>query len=145
VIYIYSFIVFFLVCIGFIDAKTFYIPNKLLLCLLGSVILYTIFFWDSIFFVHQILGFLGGFWLFFLIYKIVGGMGYGDVKFSAVLGFTLGIYYWFFAMLFAVFSAMTVFIFLYLKKRWTAKTKIPFGPFISFGGIIMIVTRLLQI
>lgn len=81
----------------------------------------------------------------FLIYKIVGGMGYGDVKFSAVLGFTLGIYYWFFAMLFAVFSAMTVFIFLYLKKRWTAKTKIPFGPFISFGGIIMIVTRLLQI
>ena len=142
---LYSLKIFLLVYIGFVDVKTLYIPDKLLGYLFIVAIIYTIFAWNLVIFMQQIIGLFCGFCLFFFVYKFVGGMGYGDVKFSALLGFTLGIYGWFVAMFLAVVSAVCIFIFLYLKGRWTVETKIPFGPFISFGGVVVIVTRLLWI
>lgn len=76
-----------------------------------------------------------GFTVMLIIFKLSsGGMGGGDVKFSAALGLWLGSKL-FSAILTASILAAIVAIFLYLKTH-NSKLEIPFGPFLSIGAII---------
>ncbi|MBI1364147.1 MAG: hypothetical protein GC134_09200 [Proteobacteria bacterium] len=71
-------------------------------------------------------------------YKLRGypGMGFGDVKFLALLGVWCGIISLPLILLVATFSAIPVF----MGHKWyfktTEPTPLPFGPFLAFGGLV---------
>lgn len=77
----------------------------------------------------------GGFFLMFAIFKISrGGLGGGDVKFCAALGFWLGekIFeaIFFSSILAAIFALLAA-----IKFR-DLKFELPFGPFLAAGALI---------
>lgn len=76
----------------------------------------------------------------FLLYQATGtrGMGFGDVKLAALLGFLLGLADGLIAIYFG-FLIGSVFglVLIFLKKK-TLKSKIAFGPFLLLGGLVMI-------
>lgn len=77
-----------------------------------------------------------GFLMMFLIFKLSrGGLGGGDVKFSAVLGLWLGDKIFSAIFLASVMAAVVAVIFL-IKFRDTKK-ELPFGPFLSAGSSII--------
>jgi leader peptidase (prepilin peptidase)/N-methyltransferase len=80
----------------------------------------------------------GGFF-FVAWYLKPGGMGFGDVKLAAVLGLFLGR-----GVAVAVFGALIagVCVGLFIMRRVGVasgrKTKVPFGPFLAFGGLLAV-------
>ena len=81
-----------------------------------------------------------GFLLMFIIYKISrGGIGGGDVKFSAVLGIWLGEDLFSAIFLASILAAIVAVIFL-IKFR-DIKKELPFGPFLSAGSFIIYVMK----
>lgn len=89
------------------------------------------------------------FLLFFLIFKLRGGMGFGDVKYAGVIGYVLGFQKALFACLAASLLGIAFFLVLHFvpihKKHipFKREMKIPFGPFLSFGLILCSIEKLL--
>ncbi|WP_203472052.1 prepilin peptidase [Dissulfurispira thermophila] len=80
--------------------------------------------------------FLGG-GLFYLIATLSrGGMGGGDIKLMAMVGAFMGWRAVFLTTFIGSLLGSLVGIFLMVFKGKGRKTKIPFGPFLSFGSII---------
>jgi leader peptidase (prepilin peptidase) / N-methyltransferase len=85
---------------------------------------------------NSILGMVTGF-LLLLIVAVVskGGMGFGDVKLYALLGFVLGfklvLLSFFFSTLFGAVIGGFALLFKIVKRR----QPIPFGPFIAAGTL----------
>ncbi len=80
--------------------------------------------------------FLGG-GLFYLIAILSrGGMGGGDIKLMAMVGAFMGWKAVFLTTFIGSLIGSLVGIFLMIVKGKGRKTKIPFGPFLSFGSII---------
>ena len=74
--------------------------------------------------------------LMFVIFKISGGgLGGGDVKFSAVLGLWLGEKIFSATFLASIFAA--IFTLIYFAKNHDKKVKLPFAPFLSAGSFIV--------
>ncbi|PLR75523.1 prepilin peptidase [Bacillus sp. V3-13] len=125
-----------LVVIVFItDIKYMIIPDKVLLVFAVIFLLERVFlpldpWWDSF------LGAAAGFGLLLLITVVSkGGMGFGDVKLFAVLGFATGtklvLLAFFLATLFgAVFGLIGM-----MAGKLEKKKPIPFGPFIGLGAL----------
>lgn len=118
------------------DVKYMLIPDKILLFFAGVFLLERIFiplspWWDSL------LGAAIGFTLLLVISMVSnGGMGGGDIKLYALLGFVLGtklvLMSFFFATLLGALIGM-IGIGVGLVER---KKPIPFGPFIATGTLI---------
>jgi len=66
------------------------------------------------------------------------GMGLGDVKFSPILGFGLGLYGSFFALLIASWVGAIFGVFLMLLGKINRKTPLPFGVFLSLGLLLTV-------
>lgn len=135
---IYCLVASALLTLAKIDLDTEIIPDRFHVIIggLGVVLLIADFQWWSVF--DSFIGFLvgGG---FFLLLAIVskGGMGGGDIKLMAALGFLLGwksilMVTW---IAFVVGAAISV-ILLVLKIKGR-KEMIPFGPFISLAAFIV--------
>jgi prepilin signal peptidase PulO-like enzyme (type II secretory pathway) len=88
------------------------------------------------------LGAVAGFTIFGGIswgfYKMRGypGMGFGDIKFLAMLGAWVNIMNLPLVLLLAAFSALPVFMGHKMIFKTTEPTPVPFGPFLAFGGLI---------
>lgn len=67
------------------------------------------------------------------------GMGFGDVKLSAMLGLILGYPGILFALYTAFLTGAMVGVILILTKNKTLKSKIAFGPFLLLGLLIAVV------
>ena len=80
-------------------------------------------------------GFLG-FLLIALAYP--RGMGGGDVKYAGLLGLLLGIPGVLLALWGAVVSGGLLAIYLLARRKKGRKDAIPFGPFMSLGGIVVL-------
>ncbi|GHH97186.1 prepilin peptidase [Neobacillus kokaensis] len=117
------------------DIHYMIIPDKILLWFAGIFLMERIIWpltpwWDSL------LGAVAGF-LLLLIVAIVskGGMGFGDVKLYALLGFVLGIKLvllsFFLSTLFGAVIGGAALILKIVKRR----QPIPFGPFIAAGTL----------
>ena len=129
----------FLIVIAWTDFKTLMIYDKILL----PMALVGIFFdacnllvnlQDAILF--SALGFI----LMFAVFKISrGGMGGGDVKFSAVLGIWLGEKI--FSAIFLASIIAAVFALIYFVKNRDKKIKLPFAPFLSAGSFIIYIMK----
>ena len=138
-----SFIIIF-----FIDLKHFMIPNVLTfpLMILGFVKSFDPNL-DSLFpnYINSLIGGLFGYgiiWLIIFFYKILRnkeGMGLGDAKLLAVIGFWFG---WV-ALPFVIFSSSIVALIYVLpsliNKSKKLSSEIPFGPYIIIGCIFYII------
>ena len=131
------FVVFatFLAIISIVDVKSKMIYDKILIPMAAVGIFFDLAGWlipiDEATFCAAT-----GFAMMYVVFKISGGgLGGGDVKFSAVLGIWLGTKI-FSAILIASVLAAVFGIFLYLKTR-DAKFEIPFAPFLAIGAILM--------
>jgi leader peptidase (prepilin peptidase) / N-methyltransferase len=117
------------------DINYMLIPDKILIWFAGIFLLERIFWplspwWDSL------LGAVTGFTLLLVIAIVSkGGMGFGDVKLYALLGFVLGfklvLLSFFFATLFGAVIGGFALLFKIVKRR----QPIPFGPFIAAGTL----------
>ncbi|QED48797.1 prepilin peptidase [Cytobacillus dafuensis] len=117
------------------DVTYMIIPDKVLVFFMGIFLLERIFiplepWWDSL------LGAAAGFLLLLLIAIISkGGMGGGDIKLFAVLGFVLG-----FKLVLLSFFIATLYGSLFgviglITGKLKRKNPIPFGPFIAAGTL----------
>ncbi|OLS41528.1 A24 family peptidase [Bacillus sp. MRMR6] len=117
------------------DIHYMIIPDKILIWFTGIFLLERIFvpltpWWDSL------LGAVTGFTLLLIIVLVSkGGMGMGDVKLYALLGFVLGfklvLLSFFFSTLFGAVIGGLALLFKLVKR----KQPIPFGPFIAAGTL----------
>ncbi len=116
-----------------IDIRTLRIPNVLVL--VGLLLLFCI---DSLLvprsLPHGVIAGGFAFALFWLIRKISGGMGYGDVKYSSFVAFYAGLRALPFVLLITAFTALSFAFYLVFFCGRSSKDRIPFAPFLSLGG-----------
>ncbi len=132
----YVVILSMLLIISFIDLDISIIPNRLVLVLLLWSIAWQMIHPD-ISIAAAGIGLLAGGGLFFLIAVLSkGGMGGGDIKLMAVLGFTAGWPLVLVVFLLAFILGAAVGLALMVIGKKTRRDPIPFGPFISLSFLI---------
>ncbi len=128
----------FLIVIAVYDLKHYLILDKVVVPVLGLVILHNLFLgWHALGF-----GLLSGFGIagFFLIqYLISRGrwIGFGDVKLGLLLGNLAGWPASLLVLLIAYFSGAIVGVVLIISGHKRLGSKLPFGLFLSFSAIIV--------
>ncbi|KPU28066.1 peptidase A24 [Caloranaerobacter sp. TR13] len=135
----YLFLTSLLVVISFIDYKHQIIPDSVLLFGFFITFIFKLLYYSKVELLNSILGLLiGG--LIFLIIAIVshGGMGGGDIKLIALLGFFFGLKHLLLLMFLSFLIGAFFSIMLLLLRIKDRKDFIPFGPFISIAAIITI-------
>ena len=138
----------FFIIIFFIDLKHFIIPNELTfpLIFIGFVKSFEPNLNQTIFpnYINSLIGGVFGYliiWLIILFYKKVrnkDGMGLGDAKLMAVVGFWFGWASIPFTIFISSFVALIFSIPSLIKKNKNMATQIPFGPYIIIGCIIYV-------
>ena len=138
----------FFIIIFFIDLKHFIIPNELTfpLMIIGFIKSFDPNLNQTIFpnYINSLIGGLVGYsiiWLIIFIYKKIRnkeGMGLGDAKLLAVVGFWFG---WV-SIPFVIFISSAVALILVipsiLNKSRKMSSEIPFGPYIIIGCILYV-------
>lgn len=126
-----------------IDYKLHLIPNMLLLILLacGAVNYGTIAFLDFSLFRYEIIMALLGCavcFIIFLIGKLIShnGMGMGDVKLAAVIGFMLGLDSTIGCLVWSLVIGAITGVVMMIAKKANRKTKLPFAPFFFVGTLL---------
>lgn len=117
------------------DIHYMIIPDKILIWFAGIFLLERIF-WQLTPWWNSLLGAVTGFVLLLIIALVSkGGMGGGDIKLYALLGFVIGfklvLLSFFFATLFGAVIGGLAMLFKIVKR----KQPIPFGPFIAAGTL----------
>lgn len=130
------------------DLKHFIIPDSFLVVLFLFSFIFSIIY-NSHLIIHSLFSALILAFPFFLIFLMSKGrwLGFGDIKYMAVIGFALGsgkglsaimVAFWIGALV-----SVAILMFQKLKfglpfitKRLTIKSEIPFGPFLSLGMTI---------
>lgn len=124
----------YLLVISICDIATLKIPN-----FITAITFVVIFVLDIIYFPKNIpMNLLCAclfFLLFFIILFITKGLGYGDLKVAALIGYCTGFFKTLAIFIYASMLGMLFFIF--VKIYWKNKIKkIPFAPFIAAGYVI---------
>ena len=138
----------FFIIIFFIDLKHFIIPNELTfpLMFIGFAKSFEPNLNQTIFpnYINSLIGGVFGYliiWLIIFFYKKVRnkeGMGLGDAKLMAVVGFWFGWVSIPFTIFISSFVALFFTVPSLLKKTRDMTTQIPFGPYIIIGCIIYV-------
>ena len=123
-----------LVAISATDIEHRIIPNRIVLPAAGIVLVANTLLHPSIAWAVAGLGAA----LFLLVAALAypGGMGMGDVKLALLLGFALG---WAVpvALMLGMLAAILPSLVLFARHgRAARKMRIPFGPFLAFGGVV---------
>lgn len=137
------FFLIILLIISVIDLKKLYIPNILSFALILLGVLYQGYFKEDL--AGSILGIAMYSIPFSILYGYVSDLldkevlGYGDVKLAMGIGSCIGFnsfekVYLFFMYSFLVGAVYAVYLLIKIKKR---DIQLPFGPFISISGCIM--------
>jgi len=128
------------------DIKSRQIPNKLILCMLGTwVLIVLIILLADInrvvaVLINSGLGLLSGGVIFMLVYLISQkGLGGGDVKFMAAAGLYLGLSSTMQSIFYGTLLAAITGVVLILLKKLKRKDKMPLAPFLLAGIIISII------
>ena len=138
----------FFIIIFFIDLKHYIIPNVLVfpLMFIGFLKSFDPNLNETIFpnYINSLIGGLFGYsiiWLIIFFYKKVRkkeGMGLGDAKLLAALGFWFGWVCIPFTIFFSSVIALIVVTPSLIKKKKDMTTQIPFGPYIIIGCVIYV-------
>ncbi len=131
-------ILFCFIVIFFTDLKYGIIPDEALIILFFLVLIINLLFNNHFIITYIISGF-SSFAFFLILYLLTRGkgMGFGDVKFSFLIGFMLGFPNTVLAFYLAFLTGAFVSIILVLlgKKKFRHDT-IPFGPFLIIGILL---------
>ena len=85
------------------------------------------------YFLTSVIALLSYLAVFFLSHR---KLGMGDIKLALLLGGINGVIGWYFTNLIAAMTALIVFGILFLNKKVSPASKIPFGPFLCTGSIV---------
>ncbi|MNO17571.1 Type 4 prepilin-like proteins leader peptide-processing enzyme [compost metagenome] len=116
------------------DLKYMLIPNKVLLFFLPLLLIAVVLFPEGPLWSHLLGGAAGGTMIFML--ALFGGMGMGDVKLMALLGWVLGVPHVILAFLIACTLGSIIGGGLMLTGRIARKQPVPFGPWLAAGALI---------
>lgn len=132
-------IAYILIILIRIDSKTMMLPDGFIILLGVFAILYVALAGSTI--ESAIFGMLAGAMPIYMLWAITGGrgIGFGDVKLMIALGMLLGAQGAISLLFFAFFIGGIVGIFLLGSKKATAKTAIPFGPFLAGSALLLMV------
>ncbi len=123
--------------IALIDLQHQIIPNGLVLTLLAGGIIYH-FGSEELSLFQRLLGLAVGLTVLLLIALLSrGGMGGGDIKLLAVMGFWLGLGGVLATLFLAALIGSIVGIVLIISGRKKRKDPIPFGPFLAIGFLLV--------
>ncbi|MDR2021069.1 MAG: A24 family peptidase [Treponema sp.] len=123
--------------VSVVDARTCRIPDGLLLvffCALLAAGTGEPAFWAG-FLPARIPPALICFTALYLPCRFCGGLGFGDVKYAALLGYALGPERYCAFLGAAALSSLLVYVMGTFLLGWGQKTKLPFAPFLSFGAL----------
>lgn len=129
-----------------IDYKTNLIPNILSVILLVSRVIFMIIelishnksFMPML--ISSFLALIICFAVLFAASKVMhGGIGYGDIKIVSALGFMCGIYAIMYTLLFGLLISFFTALALVVLRIKKMKDYIPFGPFMLFGYVVMLI------
>lgn len=125
---------------SFVDLHERIIPNELVLFgLVAGLVLLLAAPYPEKSWLHALYGGAAGFGFLLLLALLVpGGMGFGDVKLSAVLGLFTGIHYIGMGMIFSFLLGGLISAGLLVMRSVGRKQHIPFGPFLALGHIITV-------
>lgn len=90
---------------------------------------------------ETILGGMVGFGVMFLIFHVMPGFGFGDVKLAALLGLVAGIGNLMPALLFAAIAAGVVAAALLITRRASRTSVIAYGPYLALGAYAAMLAR----
>ena len=119
--------------IGIIDFKIQKIPDILLLIMLG-LLLCVDSFGNFNMMPYRLLAGFGSYWMFYAVYRIKGGLGYGDVKYAGVIGYYLGPELIIIGFTLAVLFGLGYWGLGNLMFRWGKEKRFPFGPWLGCGA-----------
>jgi len=132
--------VMFLLWLAIIDAKTFTLPNKLLIVWLGCrtllLLMITLHYGSFHVIINSLLG-AGSVFAVFLIFYYISKrtLGGGDVKLSFVLGFALTLSLVFTAVFYALLFCGIFALVAVITKKMKKKDHLPLGPFLFIGTL----------
>jgi len=126
---------YFAVIISIIDLKTYRIPDSILTMYLLLKTCADIRVGDSFMQFEQCASGFIAFLIFYAVYRCAKGLGYGDVKYAAIIGYAVGMRFFFIGALIASIMGIVSFIIGSRLLNWDIKRKLPFAPFLSFGAI----------
>ncbi len=127
-----------LIIISVIDWKTFLIPDSLVYFGIGLTFLWQVFqvnFWNYV--LSGII--VSAFFWALVIFSNEKWMGAGDAKLAFWLGLALGFPQILAALFVAFFSGALVGLVLIAFQRKNLKTQIPFGPFLGFSTLLILI------
>lgn len=141
--YISVAIVLFIISI--IDNRTYKIPNVFVFGLLGVGVLLFIteilLYQDRMLYliIQKFSGLFICVVLFYVLSRITkDGIGMGDVKVIAVMGWMIGLSLTFMAVMFSLLICSIVAAGLLISKKKNKSDKIPFGPFLFLGYMVLL-------
>ena len=140
-------LIFGVYLIAFIDYKERIIPNKIILVLLiirtGFLIYEAIIAFDilrTVLAYPMLGGLIGGAVIFVAMFVSRKGVGMGDVKLFAVIGFFVGSAAILPTMIYSVLASAVFGIFLLLTRKAKLKDSIPMAPFALIGIVFNMIT-----
>lgn len=132
-----------LLLISIIDFYTFRIPDILLSYILMFQITFDIGIWDPFDIVYRFVSALLVLVLFYSVWRFYGNMGFGDVKFVAVLAYVFGFFFFFSSFLLATVLCLLIHI-TRNKISLLSRKRFPLAPYLTAGCLInSIISRML--
>lgn len=133
------FIVSCLIVIFFADLQSGIIPDKIVYPAIVVIALFQLITQFLLFplYMYSAIG-AGGFFLLLFLLTKGKGMGFGDVKFAVLMGLVLGFPGIVYSLYIAFLTGATLSLILILWKQKTLKSTIPFGPFLVFATLIVL-------
>ena len=129
-----------------IDKYTHLIPNAIVLFILGAgAIMYFV---EFLLYREQIIVSIitgaAGLIICVVLFYVMGrltknGIGMGDIKLIAAMGWILGLSVTMFTVLFALIISCFAAVVLLFRKKKNKNDRIPFGPFLFFGYILLLI------
>jgi leader peptidase (prepilin peptidase)/N-methyltransferase len=122
-----------------VDGAIRKIPNGILLALIVGAVGFMIWGDSTLNLWERLFGLLIGTGIFlapFIFGKQAGG---GDVKYAAVIGFSLGFYYTIMAFVIMSMAYLGYVCLLLISKKGDLKTKTALGPYMSFGFLLALI------
>lgn len=86
----------------------------------------------------------GLFFLLLLSFLTRHGIGYGDVKMFAWLGFCVGVFDTYYILFYSVLAAAIAGVYLLLVKKVEKRKELPFAPFVFVGFYLVFSMKFLQ-
>jgi len=131
------------IAIGIVDLDIKKIPNSSVLALLiirTVAIVYAIATGVPVkeTLIPSLIGLAAGFILYQLPMLIGVPIGTGDVKYSAAIGYCLGVFGFLQASLIMSVGLLIFLVYLIVTKKGSLKTSVPMGPYLSLGAVITV-------